>query len=109
MSHKFSIKQGDTAPAIVETLYNADGTVIDLTGALEVALHVFKLDRTVIVDGIGSVDDVDGVVTYQWVTGDTDEAGGFLREWQVTLSDGRIITVPNDRDGYDTIITRQGA
>lgn len=109
MSRRFFIKQGDTGPVIRETCYNADGTVIDLTGASAIYFHLTTRGGDVLVNAAGEVADVDGVVAYTWVDGDSDTVGTHLREWELHLADGSIVTVPNDRRGYETVITAQGA
>jgi hypothetical protein len=43
-------------------------------------------------------DAVNGVVKYDWVAGDTETAGDFECEFEVTEADGALRTFPND--GY---------
>jgi hypothetical protein len=35
-------------------------------------------------------------VYYDWVAGDTDSAGYYSGEWQVTYDNGQVETFPND-------------
>jgi hypothetical protein len=109
-SKVFYAKQADTAPAIEEKLYDAAGAVIPLTGAT-VRFHLIRMsDGATILNKPATVVSVATAhVKYQWATGDLALAGRWEREWECTLADGRIITVPNDRLGYDVKVARQVA
>lgn len=103
-STTFYIKQNDSDPIIVEYMRNADGTAISLVGA-SVRFHMLAADGTVKVNAAATIqDDVNGKVSYSWVAADTDTAGIFSREWVITLSTGRVVTVPNDQN-YPVVIT----
>jgi len=95
----FSIKRHDRLPELKATLVDADGNPIPLTGA-SVKLHVraagaatVKLDKP-----CNIIDDVNGVVSYPWDAGETDDAGDYDAEFEITFSDDRVLTVPNDED-----------
>jgi hypothetical protein len=99
----FYIKQNDTAEAITITATYDDGTLIseDLTSAT-VRFHMKRSDGTVVIaNGSASViDATNKVLSYQWQTGDTATASPSTQtphqaEFQITLNDGRILTVPN--------------
>jgi len=96
----FYIKQGDTRPAIKAQLYN-DSSEVDLTGA------TVRFIMGGVVDAAATVTSaLTGAVQYQWETADTVDAGSFEGEFEVTFSDGRIETYPNN--GYlDILITEQ--
>jgi len=123
MSSFFYLKQNDTRPILEAALANADDTPYDLTGCtieLIIGLNdgsVFS--RAMTIYGPAA----DGVVRYQWATDDWDDTNtaGFLilgsalgvselnsrryshrMEYEVTTSDGKIVTFPND--SYDTLI-----
>jgi hypothetical protein len=105
MAGTFFIKQNDTAPNIREQLL-LGGSPQTLVGA-SVRFHLrnaqngtTKVDQPAIV-----IDASQGIVEYDWVAIDTNTAGTFQREWEVTLSGGRILTFPNDAVGYDIVIT----
>ena len=97
VSDPFWIKQGDTKKNLVRTLKNADGTVINLTGAT-VVFTMRKGSRAATIDEVecGIPDEPNGVVEYAWRAGDTDDAGVYDAEFEVTLPGSEIITVPND-------------
>lgn len=103
------MKRNDTTPAFEATLcYPADAAV-DLSTATSVRFLMatatagareLKVDglATVVQTGAG-VDAVNkGLVRYGWVVGDTDTAGGYDIEFEVTWSDGTKQTFPDD--GY---------
>lgn len=104
--HLFTIKRNDTSPSIKEIL-TLGGVAIDLTGAAVIFRMTPKGGTTPKVNAAASVvaPATQGLVRYSWIVGDTDTSGDFIREWQVTLSDGSIVTVPNDVKGYPVAIT----
>ena len=96
MSQTFYIKQGDTSPSIAGTLKDASSAAVNLTGAT-VRFHLRKPGVSPSkVDAAASVTDApNGGVAYAWQTGDTNEAGAFHGEWEVTFGGGAIETFPN--------------
>lgn len=110
-----TLKQGDTQPPVIQTLYMGDGSVADLTDAVV----LFKMrrmiglvagDSEILVIDAGEAESLgspeDGIVKYEWADGDTDLAGGFEAEWEVTFENDEVLTFPNG--GYLTIaITEQ--
>jgi hypothetical protein len=103
VSADLTMKQGDLQPELRAQLTNDDGTPVDLTGAASVALVMLNsADEELIFDHAASIvsPPTSGIVTYQWVTGETDTAGLFLVSWVVTWSDGAQ-TFPGE--GYTTV------
>lgn len=99
MSDTFYLKTGDTSPIIQYTL----SPTVDLTGAT-VVFNMKDASGTSVVDrGAASAVSpaTDGVVQYAWQSADTDTAGSFRGEFEVTYSDATIETFPNY--GYITI------
>ena len=95
----FKIQQHDTSPQLVGTLKDASDNAIDLTGATVKFLMRRISSTTAKVDASATVIDEDaGRVKYVWQTGDTDTAGTFQGEFEVTYTSGEIETFPND--GY---------
>jgi len=93
----FSIKQNDTAPSLRATLRDGSGTVIDLTDAT-VRFHMKAVGGTAVkVDALSNIIDAEGgIVQYNWASNDTDTAGSYYAEFEVTYSDGTIETFPNN-------------
>jgi len=97
--HDILIKRGDQLPAIQSVLSDSTG-VVDLTNATvdfiwklrNVTGHVPKTGSATVVD------ETNGIVKYSWAANDVSGAGMFNAEWQVTFSDNRTMTFPNN--GY---------
>lgn len=93
----FYIKQNDTREPLQIICEKGDESAEDLTGASVKFIMSAKpgtstkVDHAATIVGTASA----GVVKYQWITGDTDTAGTYLGEFQVTFSDARILTYPN--------------
>ena len=97
----FSIKRNDTSPIIRRILKDADGAIIDVTGAT-VRFHMNELDGTNVVDGLATINTgTAGDVQYSWIAADTATDGTFNCEWEITFADTRVETVPNS--GHDTV------
>jgi len=102
MNYDFVLKKGDLLPVIIRTLKDAAGAAVDLTGTTckfimrRVGASAPKVNTAAVVDP----DQVNnkGKVSYTWVGTDTDTAGVYEAEWQVTFSGGKAETFPND--GY---------
>ncbi len=90
----FYIKKGDTAPPLRVFLRQKDGTPIPL-GTATVKFHMGNGKVA-----SGSVDVIDvstAKVEYVWQTADTDTAGSFNGEFEIT-DGGKDQTVPSN--GY---------
>ena len=89
---EFCIKQNDTRPIIQATL-----TGIDLTGATARFLMRLRGDKSSKVATTATISDngPPGVVRYNWASGDTDTAGIYEGEFEITFSGGLIETYPN--------------
>jgi len=94
----FNIKQNDTSPSLQATLKDANNNRISLAGAT-VRFHLKALDGTIKVDAAMTItDDTGGVVQYDWQAGDTDTAGSYYAEIEVTYNDGAVETFPNNQN-----------
>jgi hypothetical protein len=99
-NNTFYIKQNDTLPVIQEYLRNADGTAIDLTTISgSPKFHMRDGAGTVKVNSNGTViSPTLGLVQYAWTGADTNTAGAYYREWEITFLSGKIVTTPNFMD-----------
>jgi len=93
----FTIKRGDTSPSIKTFLKDSAGAAVDLTGAT-VRIHMkavgasaLKVDEEMTVVNAAS-----GIVFYSWSSSDTDTAGTYYVEFQVTKADNSVETFPNN-------------
>jgi hypothetical protein len=91
----FTIKRNNTFPALEATLSDENGP-IDLTGA---SVHFQMEDpdsRDVVLDRpVAVVDAEAGQVRYDWRAEDTERAGQFDAEFEITWPDGAVASVPN--------------
>lgn len=95
----FVIKRGDTAPAFSKRLYDRSGYPLSLDDVADVSFHMRdkNYNMTVTDNTAGNVtitDSTSGEVEYQWASGDTEEVGTYLAEFELEYTDGRIRTVP---------------
>jgi Rib/alpha/Esp surface antigen-like repeat protein len=102
----FKIKTNDTSPKLTVDLADAAGSAIDLSGATA----KFKMKRygasTLKVDEVADItDEANGRVEYSWSSVDTDTAGTYYGEIEVTYADTSVETFPNT--GYFTVIIRE--
>jgi hypothetical protein len=89
-------KQGDTAPAIAEQLFDGTGTAVVLTGASVKFMMWGQGDTAVKVNAAATITDAaTGKVSFTPSAAQTDTPGDYLVEWQVTFSGGAIETFPN--------------
>lgn len=100
----FYIKQNDTRPELDVFLRDDKDRTINVTGATVKFNMRNASDNTVKVN-LGSVTTVSstaGRVKYSFSSADTDTAGNFDGEFQVTFVGGQVETFPND--GYIKVI-----
>lgn len=95
----FTIKQDNTSPLLGAQLQDADFNPIDLTGAT-VVFNMSDISDGVVISGAACTvtDEENGRVQYAWQSSDTETAGSFRGEFQVTYSGGDVETFPNN--GY---------
>lgn len=94
----FTIKEGDTAPALHVTFIHDNGAPVNLTDATVVVNIRPHGGGDLLVDAPATIvgDPKDGVVEYQWATGDTDAPGDYDAEWLVTWALGGQQTFPTN-------------
>ena len=90
----FTIKRGDTSPAIRFAL---EPETVVLTGAT-VRFQMRARNGAVLMDVAALVVTATGTPTveYSWQAGDTATAGLYEAEFRVTYADGKIETFPNE-------------
>jgi len=96
MTDTFTLKRHDTRPHLDVNLQEG-GEYIDLTATSGVTFTMIDADDKTIKVNASSCSIVDaetGAVRYSWVPADTDTAGVYLGEFQVTYSNGDKMTVP---------------
>lgn len=101
----FNLKQNDTSPALQTTLLDGDGLPVSINGNNGVRFHMRAPAGAVKIDADAIVVDASaGIVRYNWLPEDTDTAGTFQAEFEVTYTDNSVETFPNL--GYiDIVIT----
>lgn len=93
----FTIKTGDTLPALSAILKVANVPITDLASATSVKLVLAKRSAPDVFVFVGNATIIDasaGKVAYGWQAGDTDVAGDYLGEWHVTYSGGGKRKIP---------------
>jgi hypothetical protein len=102
MAVDFYIKQGDVLPVITTQCLDENGAAVNLTGASVRFLMRPQRQAAIKVNALASITTAaEGRAKYEWQSGDTDRAGTYEAEWEVTFADGKKSTFPND--GYNTI------
>lgn len=92
----FSIKVGDTSPAILVELSPSD---VDVSGASVVFNMWDRRTKTVKIDrAAATIVAASGPaqLSYAWAVEDTDTEDTFEAEFEVTYVDGSVETFPND-------------
>ena len=101
MTTVFYIKQANTLPVYTDTLTDASGNVINLTGAT-VTFHMTNMFAGNVVNATATIVNAAlGQVSYSWQSGDTSIPGTYSAEWAVVFSGGSQETFP--LTGYRTI------
>lgn len=103
----FRIKTNDTAPKLGVTIKDVDGNAVDISGYNAVRFHMKAYGASALkIDAPATVSDEDnGAIEYAWAIGDTDTAGTYYGEFEVTYADLSVETFPNK--GYFTIIIQE--
>lgn len=94
-----NIKRHDLYPPIEATLTDADGVAVDLTNA-SVSMHMKRVGSSITVTkSMEIVEATEGTIKYDWVNGDTDIAGVYEVEFEITFANSKPLTIPID--GYE--------
>lgn len=106
ITNEHRMKRGDLLPSIAATLSYAGVGPIDLSNAASVKF-IMRLPgvATPKVNRAAAFEDrVAGKVRYDWQGTDTDTAGRYHAEFEVTDSSGKKLTAPNDGYVWVTIV-----
>src|SRR5678810_810097 len=92
----FTISAGDLLPVIQAQLVDENGDPVSLASAT-VKFHMKQGALTPKVNAVATIVDAPtGMVKYDWVTADTDTAGEYDAEFEVTFTAGtKPLTFPN--------------
>lgn len=92
----FNIRRTDTLPSVSGSLLDPDSNPVDLAGAtVEFVWRLSTDAKSSAVSGSAVVvDTTNGVVRFDWSSGETDVAGIYVGEFEVTFADTNQLTVP---------------
>ena len=96
METTIKLKRNDTWPPLEAQLLDADDNPIPLDQATVKFLMADNKGNPKVSAQAEILDPVEARVRYNWQPADTDTGGGWLAEWEITFSDGKIATVPNN-------------
>lgn len=101
----FSLKSGDTSPALKYQCQNENGVPVDITRANQVKFLMENSGNEKVIDEdtsgpVSVVDSSQGIVQYDWREIDTAQAGSFRAEFEIEYSDGEKETFPNGDGQY---------
>lgn len=96
MSADFTIKQGDTAPGLADTLSFSNGEAVNLEGAtLKFVMRNMTFATPVTLTGTASITEAaEGKVSYLFSASDTASIGNYAANWLVTFASGKKMTFP---------------
>lgn len=95
MNLRHIIKQGDTRPTLEATL-TVNDTAVDLTDADVVLCLKHRTGGTELRLDMTVTSAIDGEVEYAWVDGDTESAGYYDADIEVTFPGGAKQSFPTD-------------
>lgn len=105
MSELFTLTAGDTVPNLQAVLADSAGDAIDLTDAsVQFHLEDPRGGKTVINEPADVIDATNGLVRYRWHVDDTEVAGRYRAEFEVTYANDDVETFPND--GFHDVVIK---
>jgi hypothetical protein len=107
---EFTLKRGDSRPVLVRQLLDGSLLPIDLTDADAVyflmELKASTHDGTPAVRALCTIPDAaQGIVQWTPTTSDTQVAGQYDAEFEITWASGEVETIPNGQVDEDGEIT----
>jgi hypothetical protein len=98
----FTIKQGDTGPSLVGTLLDGHRAIVALPDGSSVAFRMtpsgLPAGRPVLTHAARIADALNGVVAYDWQSGDTSHVGAYTGDFHVTFPDLTTESFPQAAD-----------
>jgi hypothetical protein len=92
MSDSVSFTVDDTAPSLVGTITNKDGTAFNLTGfTVRLALRGAQDGRLKVDAPAVVTSSTGGLVRYDWSVGDLDTPGSYEVRWRVLNTAGGAV------------------
>lgn len=99
-----TLKRNDTAPFFTATCTDSAGDAVDISNST-VRFHMRDTSGAIKVDAAAEiVSGPAGTVKYEWTADDTDQAGFFQAEVEVTFADGTIRTFPTTKHALVLIV-----
>jgi hypothetical protein len=96
VNYDFVIGQGDLEKEFRRTLTDDAGVAVDLSGASSATLSLVPLEGGTTRTFTMQIETpASGIVSYQWVEGDTDQSGFFLGRIRVVYATGNDQSFPN--------------
>lgn len=99
MTAKLRLKRNDLQPYYYAQVKDAAGNPVDLTAAA-IVCTMRATDGTLKIErqsaGISITEAANGKFEYRWQSGDTDMAGKYFIEFEITPQSGGKFTVPAD-------------
>jgi hypothetical protein len=91
----FRMRRGDLQAYYYASVVDSDDVAVDLTGASAV-FSMRSVDGTLKIDRKAAVITAatSGYLEYRWASGDTDTAGEYYIEFEITPSSGGKFTLP---------------
>lgn len=101
MSRTFTIKRGDTSPALRFAIEpeSTDLTLATCTFQMRPRRGAIAIDSEATVENLSPP-----VLRYNWASGDTDATGVYEAEFRVTYADGTVETFPNS--GFISVVIK---
>ena len=95
------LQLGDTRPLLLATLFNPDGSAVNLSGATVAFRMRNAVSRALVINDQPAtiLSAGEGRVRYTWLAADTDTAGEFESWFVVTYGAGEVESFPN-RDSH---------
>ncbi len=94
---------GDSEPSFTATVYNRDGSVLDLTSATGVEFRAKLTTGNTTITRSGTITSpTNGTVRFTWATTDLATVGIYNLQVRVTWSTGRWSSHPNNT--YDALV-----